>query len=333
MNKERVSCLISLYLDGALSPSERVEFEGVLLTSSAARAQFWSETKLHDQLRLVEQDERTSEVVWASDSKGFHVLPSRVAREKFSWLIRPIAAAAAGIVLSALCTSVVWAYAGHKFGGRTVELPISNPGFESTDQMEPNGIPDTTGKWSGDFSWVVGAENGIQPHGGKQMLRILRADNALAKLGSLNYVGEAVQVFDLRSLRSEVCSGTAQIEITGWFAAIPTDESQFHFLIKAATFRGDLKDAPALWEDVAHSGISMVQHQVPATGTLSKWQPLTVSIPVPSTADFLVFECGVLRHKPAQFEGTVEFPGHYVDDISLRLRVSNQSVIPLSALK
>lgn len=333
MNSERLSYLMSLYLDGSLSPAEKEELEESLLTSSAARSQFWNETKLHDQLRSIEQEVHASGAAKTSLPKGLRVLPNASRLTKMTWLIRPFIAAAAGIVVSALCTSAVWAYAGQRLAVKTRPLPIANPSFESAEQMAPNGIPKTTGKWSGDFSKVVTAENGIQPHNGKEMLRFLRADNTLAKQGSINYVGEAVQTFDLRPLRSEISSGTAQIEITGWFASLPTEGQPFNFLIKAATFPGEPKDAPILWEDIAHSSLSMVQQQIPAAANATQWQSLSVSIPVPANADFLVFECGVLRRNPRVTDGTAEFPGHYVDDISLRLRFPGQNVIPLPAIK
>jgi hypothetical protein len=241
-------------------------------------------------------------------------------------------AAAAGIVLSALCTSAVWAYAGQRLGFKSRTIFVANASFEGAEDVAPNGIPETAATWSGDFCKVVPAENGIHPHSGKEMLRFLRADNTLAKQGSFNYVGEAVQVIDLRPYRSELSSGGTQIDVTGWFASIPTEGQQFNFLIKAATFVGEPKDAPVLWEDFAHSSLSMVQHQIPAAANPAQWQQLTVSIPVPATADILIFECGVLRRKPRMMEGSVEFPGHYVDDISLRLRFPNQTVTPLSTL-
>ncbi|RFC43712.1 MAG: hypothetical protein DVB28_001400 [Verrucomicrobia bacterium] len=323
MNRKRLSCLIGLYLDGGLSPSEKAEFENTLLSYSAARSQFWSETKLHDQLRTVEQEDCFAGMVTEFPAKAPRVFPEPSGRAKMKRWLRPVTAAAAGIVLSALCTSAVWAYAGQRLGAKSRPLPIVNQGFEAAESVPPAGIPDSAGQWSGDYSKVVTAENGIQPHNGKQMLRFLRADNALAEEGSINYVGEAVQVLDLRRFRSEVNCGTAQIDITGWFASLPVDGEQFNFLIKAASFPGDPKDAPALWSDFAHSSLSMVQHQILAVADPTRWQPLTVSIPVPPTADFLVFECGVLRVKPRITEGTAEFPGHYVDDVSLRLRIPN----------
>ncbi|MEI6712332.1 MAG: zf-HC2 domain-containing protein [Verrucomicrobiota bacterium] len=331
MNSARISYLISLYLDGSLSPEEKQELENALRSSSAARAQFWSETKIHDQLRIVEQAAAVLETPKAAVSEGLRVLPPPVSRGKISWLLRPLTAAAAGIVLSALCTSAVWAYAGQRHAAKLRSLPIANPSFESPEQMPPNGVPEIAGKWSGDFAKVVGAENGVQPHNGKQMLRFVNAANSMAKADSLNYVGEAIQVVDLRLYRGELSTGAAQIEITGWFASLPSEAQQYNFLIKAATFVGETIDAPFMWEDIAHSSLSLVQNQIHAEP--GQWQALTVSLPAPATADFMVFECGVLRRAPRPTQGTVEFPGHYVDDLRLQLRITNQNSLPLSTIR
>ena len=92
----------------------------------------------------------------------------------FSW--RPITAAAAGLALGMFCTSMLFAYAQPK-SPRSVSqsLPLADAGFESGEQIAPLGTPTQAGTWSGDFSQVVVAENGVIPNQGKQMLRMMRA--------------------------------------------------------------------------------------------------------------------------------------------------------------
>jgi hypothetical protein len=158
------------------------------------------------------------------------------------------------------------------------------------------------------------------------MLRFLRADNALGHAGPVHYVAEAIHVVDLRSMKEELRSGNAQIEIGAHFAAIAGDEDRkVRFLLKAATFTGNPEDAPTLWEDASSASLSMVQQQVdpaPATGS---WQPLRVTISVPPLAQFLVFECGAVHVRPSLREGTAAFPGHYLDDVTVHLRQSDPS--------
>ncbi|MEI7730651.1 MAG: LamG-like jellyroll fold domain-containing protein [Verrucomicrobiota bacterium] len=56
MNDARLALLCSRYLDGQLTEAERAELEDLLRRSSAAREQFWRETRLHAQLHEVENE-------------------------------------------------------------------------------------------------------------------------------------------------------------------------------------------------------------------------------------------------------------------------------------
>jgi hypothetical protein len=229
----------------------------------------------------------------------------------------------------------MWAYAGQWLGAKPRVQTIPTNDFESISAMPAAGIPSLPNQWSGDYTRIVGAENGIQPHRGRQMLRFLRADNALSQSDKPNYVGEAVYMIDLRPLRGELTAGSTQVDITAWFASTEsnTEDRQFRFLLKAAAFNGEPSEAPRLWEDVAHASLSMVQRQIPPSASPQHWQPLTISIPVPPSADFLIFECGVLQYHPHLKTGTAEFPGHYVDDVSVQLRTPPETVQPQASSK
>jgi hypothetical protein len=322
MNSERLSFLLSAYVDGVLTPDEKLELEQALLSSAICRAQFWKQTRLHEQLRTISSETK-------EDAGGKWISPALIkqhtsegTRRNRDFWRRPLTAAVAGIVLSALCTSAVWAYAGQWLAPKSKVVCLSTTDFESISSVPPTGIPSSSGQWSGDYSRLVGAENGVQPHSGHRMLRFLRADNALSSSETPNYVGEAAYIVDLRPHRAELQQGSSQIEITAWFAASDYNSTHnpFRFLLKAATFNGSPSEAPLLWEDTAHASLSMVQQQTPHAASPGQWQSLTISVPIPPTADLIVFECGVLQCAPRPKSGTVEFPGHYVDDVSVLLR-------------
>ena len=122
MNPERLRSLLSAYVDGALSPAEKIELEHALRSSSAARTQFWEETRLHDQLRAVVGESTLPHPT------AHMTAPARLEAREPSFLRalfrRPVPALAAGIVLSALCTSAVWAYAGQFLGAKTKPLTL-----------------------------------------------------------------------------------------------------------------------------------------------------------------------------------------------------------------
>jgi hypothetical protein len=251
------------------------------------------------------------------------------------WLRHPLRALAAAIALSVLCTSAVWAYAGQLLGQRARIVSLLHAGFEGLSAVPPFGVPNRPDQWSGDYSALVGAENGVQPRSGKSMLRFIRADNALEQNGPRNYVAEAIYVVDLRPYGSELRSGTAQIELAAWFASAQVvDGRKVRFLLKAATFSGTPEDAPVLWEDASQASLSMVQHQMDPSPVEGEWKSLAVSIPVPPQAQFFVFECAAMEVNPKLREGTAVFPAQYLDDVTVRLRqvapASSFSAIPSS---
>ena len=50
MNDPRLTLLIDRYLDGSLSPAEKIELETELLAHAGARRQFWAQARLHGAL-------------------------------------------------------------------------------------------------------------------------------------------------------------------------------------------------------------------------------------------------------------------------------------------
>ncbi|MEY2599350.1 MAG: hypothetical protein RLZZ142_1609 [Verrucomicrobiota bacterium] len=334
MKNERLSYLLHAHLDGMLSSEEQHELEQLLLHSAAARGQFWEETRIHHLLTLAEQ--QSPEILRplaplaapsASDSPSESPLRAladppekRSGSYSFKTFWRnPFIAAAAGIVLSALGTSAVWAVATQRAAFKPHPLPLADEGFESGTPVPATGVPSRVGLWSGDFTRIVGAEKDIEPHSGKRMLRFLRADSERSAPGSVNYVSDVSQVIDLRPYRSEIAAG-AQINLSAWFCSLPSPESmRFKFALKVATFRGALSEAPQLWDDAQHQSLSYSAKHADALRESGRWQRVETVIPVSPDADFIVVVASAFRDRPTPTPGTVEFPGHYMDDLSVFL--------------
>jgi hypothetical protein len=329
MNPERLHFLLSAYMDGALLPEEKSELEDALRRSASARTQFWEQTLLHDQLRVVVGE--TRQPLQLHQPGVRNEAGAEPVSNVLNLLRRPFTALAAGIVLSALCTSALWAYAGQRLGGRTKPLLLLIAGFEDAPAVPARGVPDRPGTWSGDYNALVGAQNGVVPHSGRTMLRFLRADNALGSDGPASYVAEAIHVVDLRPYGAELRTGRAHVEIGAWFAGVATtEERQVRFLLKSAAFTGSPAEAPAVWKDAGHASLSMVQKQVDFSPIPGEWKPLTISISIPPQADFLVFECAAMQVRPKVREGTAEFPGHYLDDVFWKRSAPNATTAPLT---
>ncbi len=236
----------------------------------------------------------------------------------FSW--RPIAAAAAGIVFGMFCTSVLFAYTQPRSPVVVNKvLPVADAEFESGSQVPARGIPSRAGAWCGDFSRVVMAESGITAKHGQRMLRILRADHELAAKNTRSYVGSVAQVIDLRPLRAELSGSEQLVEVSAQFNAIPMPQGGLYdFNVKAAAFRGDIAEAPRLWED-HEASVSRSARTVVADSEVATWQRVAMPLVVPLDADFLVIEAAVVFKGPQSAQSVAEFPGHYVDQVEVRL--------------
>lgn len=308
--------LIRCYIDRTATAEEMLSLQDLLRHDLAFRRHFARYASLDAALG----DGRRTLASLATPALSARQLSS------FNWLNwRPIAAAAAGIVFGMLCTSVVFGYVIPKSSGlKTKLLPITGASFESDSQILARGIPARAGIWSGDFSRVVVAENGIKPKQGARMLRVLRSDNELSPPSERSYVGEAAQVIDLRTLRAELSVADQLVEVSAQFNAIPSAPgTKYEFNVKAAAFRGDIVDAPRLWED-HEAGVSRSSHSMLADSDVATWQRVAVPLVVPPDADFLVIECAVVLKAPQAEHGAVEFPGHYVDEVEIRLSAPNK---------
>lgn len=310
--------LIHGYLNGTLQRAEFARLQSLLREQADARRMLRSlatvETKLHQlaagntaTLRLLAD---TSE----NDS------PSAL------WFSRrPAAAAVAGLLLGLLCATMVFAYIAPAIHRPILVLETS---FEDVSPAKPLGVPDSFGTWGGDYSEIVGTQNGVTPRSGAKMWRFLRADNAQQLASPRNYVGEAIYVLDLRNLRSAPATAVRHLEISAWFAHGATaPDSIYHWNIKAAAFEGNVSDAPKLWGRWDEASASLVRHEAIAQSG-AHWQPLSVTVAIPAHASFLVFECAVVQRKPFISSGSADFPAHYLDDVRVRLLASERDMHP-----
>ena len=302
MNNARFEKLLIAYEDAALTPEDLAEFKQFLAHSPPARQ------------RLVEsgvmQNVAATHVM---SQTGSGVNPQKTAR----WLVwRPLTAAAAGIVLGMFCSSAVLAFVAPMLGKAVTLLDES---FESAPAPLATGVPTEAGGWSGDFAEIVGGQNGVAPHGGAKMWRFLRADNAVDAGAQASYVGEAIRIVDLQSLRGRGVRAGSPIELSAWFAAGQTvPGARYHWNLKVAAFEGSLAEAPKLWGKWAEACTSLVRREVPLEQA-GQWQRLSVTMSLPANADFLVFECAVVQRRPLVSEGVAQFPAHYLDDVQVRV--------------
>jgi hypothetical protein len=239
-----------------------------------------------------------------------------------SWLSwRPVTAAAAGLVIGLFCASVVFAYVAPPLGKVVALLDDS---FESGPAPLVTGIPVEPGRWSGDFTEVVGEQQGVSPESGKKMLRFLRADYEGKPNAEASRVADIYRLIDVRSYRQELADGSAVVQLSAAFNAFeyPLGETYIgtitiHALDAGSVTNGSLRALSARDDTslaVASTGLKRLDRNP------ESWQRLTGDLRVPANTDFLLIHILI----PAG-RGTLEkagFGGHYIDDVRLTLRRS-----------
>lgn len=317
MTKEELN-LLHGHLDGTLEKADFARLQWLLRERADARRMLRSLATVETKLQQLASTDVVTLQMLAPQFKSDPVTMRWVPR-------RPAAAAMAGLLMGLFFATMVFAYITP---GITKPITVFETGFEDVASPKAIGVPGEFAKWGGDYSEVVGVQNGVTPRGGTKMWRFLRANNAVESHSPANYVGEAIYVLDLGQIPSAGTISRKQIEISAWFAQGKTAPgSCYHWNIKAAAFEGNVKEAPKMWGRWDDVSASLVRHEAKAQSG-PHWQPLSVTMAIPPNANFLVFECAVVQRKPEVAEGVAAFPAHYLDDVRVRVVSSDRDVNP-----
>ena len=296
--------LIRRYLEGTATREETQSLETLLLNDPGLRREFLRYANVDAALAGT----RRPQYLVARD------------RKRVAWLQwRPLAAAAAGLVIGMFCTSVVFAYTSPKFAmaKAAVARLLWSEGYESGPAVILPGLPRKTGVWSGDEARVVGVENGLKPRTGSKMLRFVSA----------TFAGENAKksawgdVYRLVDLRGQVGKGKATVRLTANFdgVAFPAGE-EYACFVELCALEEDVAEAPqplALpW--VRENSASVAGRKFAMKGD-GVWQEAMAEVPVSPQTRFVLAHLAVLRRKPFPSAEPVQFGGHYADDVKLEL--------------
>jgi len=185
--------LFNAALNGTITPEENARLADLLKSDPAAR-QLW--------------------YVYHDIEAGLGELPPVAApsrKRAFTW--NPLTAAAAGLAIGLFSASMVWGYVG-SWSNRTDVLLLES--FESSPQPGVRGMIGATGAWSGDYSELTGAADGVKPADGQTMLRFRRADYE-GKPARDGYVADLFRIVDLR----HVTGAAASIVVEAHYTALP----------------------------------------------------------------------------------------------------------------
>jgi hypothetical protein len=301
------------YQDGGLSERELEEMEAELRTSPDRR-RLWAEVQLrsalmHDHFRIhpLQALQRNDSV----QKKGRPLV-------RRSWM-----AAAAGLVLGCLSTSMVWAVNSKSWtdGHRRIHLPLANPGFEHQESLPQFHLVPLYGQWSGRDTGILSSEEGFpKPKGGRGVIRLGPAPEGKGYFASL--------MTDISTGRA-MSSKSLQVEVSAYFHASRPGQGE-HYLLRAATSSGRPPELAASWEnswkEMDPLILTSTAKSIYPTPLEEGWQKITVRLDVPPHAQTLLISLGA--NTPGPVSGRTD---HYMDDVQASWIVPQESVhVPAS---
>ena len=314
--KDTLLELVRRYLDGAATAEETQTLEALIMRDPAIRREF---------LRYAHLDAALAGNLRPTMFEGVLRSARQTAqasvKPRSRWLQwRPLAAAAAGLVIGLLCASVVFAYVGTSLGK---VVTLLNESFESGPAPLAKGVPVEPGVWSGDYTEVVGEQQGVKPASGRKMLRVLRTDYEGKPEVEENRVGDIYRLIDLRPYRQEFADGSAVVQASAAFNAVEFAGGKFLGRMAIYAFDAESVSNGALhavgplraWHETslaaAKSGKVLLDRD-PVT-----WQRQTCDLRLPANTDFLLIHLMIPAKKGTSPERV--FAGHYIDDVRLTL--------------
>jgi hypothetical protein len=256
-------------------------------------------------------------------------MPTFQTKTRPGWLTwQPFTAAAAGIVLGMICTSVLFAYVAPLFGKVTTLL---EDGFESGPAPLVTGVPVEIARWGGDYSEVVGEQREVRPAVGQKMLRFLRGDYEGKEIPS-SHSSDVFRLVDVRPYRHEFADGGAVVQLSAVFNAIAFAEDENYgatltlFALDARLVEDwGVKGENALsTESLAFSrSTKVVMDRDPST-----WQRVSNELRLPPGTEYLLLRMGMSNDTKSPDIRKDSFAGHFADKVQLVIGRRPEITVP-----
>ena len=239
------------------------------------------------------------------------------------WLAwRPLTAVAAGILFGLFGASMVFGV-----GGRWTEKVTSlfRESFETGPAPSVTGVPQQLNQWSGDFSELVGEQQGIKPAHGTKMIRMLRADFEGKSVTKLNTYGDLMKIVDVRPFTRETNGGEVVFSASALFnaASFPEAERYDGVVTLYAVDEIGSTEKNLLKNSLAHTcnGLGLSLDRNPTT-----WESATARLQLPAGTHFVILKVSVrrmLKNKEplSTLPNPITFSGHFVDDVRASIHV------------
>jgi hypothetical protein len=276
--------MLMRHQDGMLTPDEITAFEAVMRDDLTKR-QLFAET----QLRSMALHDRFRQEAFQSGC-GF----SRTSEKKrITWITRPIAAMAAGLVIGLFSASIVWAISSPRATTERLFSLINGSFDEARFEV---GFPRQTGVWSGDEAAIADGK-----------LRFIAPGSDSGDPSARAISCDVFQLVDLRPLRHALSpEGDSVLELSADFldGRNPNTKPSVSFFSQLYLFSGDPGSLHQNWPQSIPEALASGAAQVTTLGSDAKGvRTLTAKCLIPDQVDFAVIQISArLNLRPAKLD-------------------------------
>ncbi|MEK0446955.1 MAG: hypothetical protein RLZZ399_2276 [Verrucomicrobiota bacterium] len=323
MKDEHLDQLIGAHLDGSITHERRAELEQRLLHSASDRARFWQEAQTHAMLHAHAQATTPQTIPLEPHTPA----ASAIVRIR-QW--RPLAAAAAGLIIGLFSASLVF---GVVVPSLRTRIDLLQEGFESGVRPDAHGrIPLEPGVWSGDLTEISEARGVVTPAEGTHMLRFLRADSEGHPLPN-SFSSDTFQLLDLRPYQKEIASGKAMVRLSALFNGDPDPaDGPFACVLKLYALDNDLVEERKAGSFTGSIRERMLAHssstRVRLDSNPQSWQRANNELRLPPGTNYLVVQVGLTNENKQPDAKRDVFGAHYVDRVQVVLALIPEVTLP-----
>ena len=206
---------------------------------------------------------------------------------------------------------------------------LHNNGFEETETIRV-GVPSGVGYWGGDESSIVGSEQGIIPHSGEQMLRLLASGPVGPGQG---YTAcEVFQLIDLAGYRDVIDAGQAMLSTSIMVNRVHhSNETDTAFALTVYACEGETGEFHRAF--LTDQTMAEVGSSIHTDKNAETWENIQLNFRIPRGATYVGLR--VTTGENVSDDATNEFHGHYVDAASVRIsrRASSVPILPPSTTR
>ncbi len=297
--------LMRRYLDGQATMDETHALEGLLRENPALRRTFLRYTHLDGALGSA-----CLSATAEDHPKPLTSVPAKLRWPKWS----PFFAAAAGLMIGMLCTSVVWAYALPVTEmAKPRVLPLFSESFEDSNRELNRGFPTNAGEWSGDLTGSFSAENEVEPMDGEYMVRL--TPHPMRKFSF------AARIVDLEDYPIPAGAGSRQIDVTASFHGGNLASKQRH-QIRLAAFGEAPGEIKAIWNssNMFDFVLQHVGRTIPMKPGEEGWQTIHAAMEIPpGTRSLVIWVAAGL------VDDSAAITAHYLDDVQAHFVIEKAS--------